>query len=244
MTTYEMHIPGEVCSYIIKTLRITPKEIAFTKLCEFILGQASKQLDPQRKGIAIVVAQCMPPSHGKVRTLRETIGLGTTPWVHDLGQNFRLLGIESLAGSAVAEGGLKSNRNLTDTSSRQAGYRDRWEMSAAATPIMRAGEIAGVLLASSTQPDYFAEPLNDLLDQYAGWLALLYENKDFHPTQNIALNVLPSYDKQRMLLANFSQRVADIMTGQAQDGHPITVDQAEYIVWQQIEAELLSSITS
>lgn len=239
MTTKEITIPADFCTHMIRMSRTMHKDIFFVKLCGSILNQAIKQFDPHLKGIAIIVAKCMPPSHGKVRSLRETIGSGTSPWDSDLNQSFRLLGAESLAGNTFPDDGVKTNADLSDPLNRAAGYRDQWEVSAAATPLMRANEFAGVLLASSTQPDYFDEPLKDLLVQYAGLIATFFETHEFYPIQQIALSALPSYEKQRPLLNNFQGSVSRIMSEKAQNRQPITVTQAENLAWQNIEVALL-----
>jgi len=239
MTTKEITIPADFYAHILRMSRTTHKDIFFTMLCGLLLNQAIKQFDVHHKGIAIIVAKCMPPSHGKVRSLRETIGSGTSPWDSDLNQSFRLLGAESLAGNTFPDDGVRTNADLSDPLNRAAGYRDQWEVSAAATPIMRANEFAGVLLVSSTQPDYFDEPLKDLLEQYAGLIATLCETNEFYPIQQIALGALPPYDKQRPLLDNFQDRVSRIMFEKAQNRQPITVTQAENLAWQDIEAALL-----
>lgn len=239
MTTKEITIPADFCTHILRMSRTMHKDFFFVTLCGSILNQAIKQFDPHLKGIAIIVAQCMPPSHGKVRSLRETIGSGTSPWDSDLNQSFRLLGAESLAGNTFPDDGVKTNTDLSDPLNRAAGYRDQWEASAAATPIMRANEFAGVLLASSTQPDYFDESLKDLLVQYAGLIATLFKTNEFYPIQHIALSALPSYAKQRLLLNNFQESVSRIMFEKARSQHPVTVTQAENLAWQDIESALL-----
>lgn len=239
MTTKEIIIPADFYAHILLQSRTTHKDIFFTTLCGFILSQAITQFDLHHKGIAIIVAKCMPPSRGKVRSLRETIGSGTSPWGSDLHQSFRLLGAESLVGNAISGDGAMTNADLSDPSSRAAGYRDQWEASAAATPIMRAGEIAGALLVSSTQPDYFDEPLKDLLLQYAGLFATIFETNEFYPIQHLALSALSSYEKQRPLLDNFQGRVSKIMAERAASQHPVTLTQAENLAWQEIEAALL-----
>src|SRR5579872_2362658 len=64
-----------------------------------IIKQALIQLDPHHYGMAITLAQCMPPSkNGKVRSLRERMGQGTHPWDADLENLSIFLATDSLAG--------------------------------------------------------------------------------------------------------------------------------------------------
>src|ERR1700676_1917096 len=64
-----------------------------------IIKQALIQLDPHQRGMAITLAQCMPPGkNGKIRSLRERMGQGTYPWDSDLENLSIFLANESLAG--------------------------------------------------------------------------------------------------------------------------------------------------
>jgi transcriptional regulator with XRE-family HTH domain len=244
MTTKEITIPADFYARTLRQLRTTQKDVIFTTLCGPILHQATQQFDLHRKGVAIIVAKCMPPSRDKVRTLRVTIGSGTSPWDSELNRSFRLLGVESLAGNAIPDQGVITNADLSDDASRAGGYRDEWEASAAATPIMRAGEIAGVLLISSTQPDYFDESFKDLLIQYAGLIAAICEPHEFYPIQSIALSALPDFDRQRRLLAHFQEKVSRLMARKTSSQNPLTLTQAENLVWQDIETALLWNRTT
>ena len=57
-----------------------------------IPSEIRKQLDPERIGMSISVVRCMPPKNGKIRSLRESEGLGTPPWGGDLEERALLLG--------------------------------------------------------------------------------------------------------------------------------------------------------
>src|SRR5205823_3346614 len=73
-------------------------------VCRQILQHALRRLDPEPFGMAITVAMCMPPAAGKktIRSLRESMGLGTPPWPGDLEHQSMFLGAESLAGYVVS----------------------------------------------------------------------------------------------------------------------------------------------
>src|SRR5581483_1549380 len=146
-----------------------PRILHFSSICDVILQQALKQLDPNREGMEITVVQCMYPApDGKIRSLREGLGRGTPPWNRELEQRTLFLGAESLSGYVVSSG-----RPLA-IPSRQQGLNlfpvqwVEWEESAMAYPIMMADQIAGCLLVSSTQPDYFLSLARQkLVQQYA-----------------------------------------------------------------------------
>lgn len=213
-----------------------PRILHFSSICDVILQQALKQLDPNREGMEITVVQCMyPASDGKIRSLREGLGRGTPPWNRELEQRTLFLGAESLSGYVVSSG-----RPLA-IPSRQQGLNlfpvqwVEWEESAMAYPIMMADQIAGCLLVSSTQPDYFLSLARQkLVQQYAELLLVAFEPDNFYNLRSIDLGRMPPYEVQRSYLGNFRQRVAETMIR-----HHLDVVQAERAVWQQIEEELL-----
>jgi hypothetical protein len=236
-------IPSEFYRRVHHTCATIPKNLRFTSLCNLILQQALEQLDPQRLGVAIIVARCMPPSHEhKVRSLLETMGLGTEPWGSRLEQHSILLGAESLAGHAITSVHLETNQNLRDSQSLSPGYRANWEESAAAAPIIFMGEVAGSLLVSSTQPDYFLPARCMLIESYAELITLAFAPEDFYKPQDIQLGVMPSYEVQKSYLSGFRQRAVEAMNQATRNQHPISYLQAEQLLWQQIEKELLQQL--
>ncbi len=235
-------IPSSFYKRVMHTVVHTPRSLLFSLLCDLILEQALKQLDPNRLGMAIVLVCCMPPASGqKVRSLREVLGRGTPPWREHLEQQARLLGIESLAGHVVTSGHLEVNHFWHISSGIAPGYRRLWEESAAAAPLLRAGEVAGSLLVSSTQSDYFSALRCALIEQYAELLTLAFAPHQFYEPERIELLPLPAYDVQLPMLSRFRQRVTAILTESARDGAPIHLLEAEQMVWQEIEADLFSA---
>ncbi len=232
------HISAEFYARVLRTRATLPKSLCFSSLCDLILQQALKHLDPHRAGMAIIVVRCLPPLHGdKIRSLRESLGRGTPPWGNSLEQQAILLGAESLAGHAVTKGYLIVNQHLKQ--SQFLGYRGEWEESAAAAPIALEGTIAGCLLVSSIQPDYFLPSRLALIQSYADLIALACESQDFYEPARIALGLLPPQQVQWVYLSRFRERVVETMTQATRNRQPITVLQAEQFVWQQIEEELL-----
>lgn len=231
-------IPGEFYARVLHTLSVTRESLRFASLGDLILQQALKHLDPSRLGMAIIVARCVAPGDGeKVQSLREQLGRGTPPWEPHLEQQGILLGAESLAGQALLSWHLESNPYLSSTS-LAPGYRAEWEESAVAMPILHQGKVAGSLLVSSTQPDYFTAEMHQLVEQYAELLALIFEPEEFYDWERIALAVMPSPEQQAPLLATYRMRLMQVM-GQAQKNHePLTYVQAERLVWKQIEQAL------
>jgi len=213
-----------------------PDVLRFTSICDMILQQALKHLDPNRVGMELTVVECMPPSStGMIRSLREILGRGTPPWRRELEQRMFLLGAESLAGYAIATG---RSRVVQDRFSEEHLYPVRWmagEESAMACPIMRADRVAGCLLVSCTQTNYFLPERQDLLQNYAELLSVVFEPRQFYPLSCIALGRLPLYETQRPHFASFRLRMSDLMQKQH-----MNVPDAEYQAWQQIEEVLLN----
>ncbi len=227
-------IPAEFYRQVHHTLPYLPALLRFSSLSDLILQQAVEQLDPHQLGISIIVASCMPPSgEQKIRSLRVRSGRGTSPWPRDLAQQAILLGAESLAGHVVSSGHIEMNQRLSDVFNAAPGYQDDWEESAVAVPIMLCGKIAGSLLVSSTQPDYFHISRYNLVESYAELLALAFDPEDFYNTQLIALWPVPPREVQLQYFSDFQLRVARVM-----HQHTLTIVKAESQVWQQIEQEL------
>ncbi len=218
----------------------TAEALRFWSICNLILQQALGQLDPDRLGMAVNVVRCMPPKDGKIRSLRESVGLGTPPWIGDLEQKAMFLGAESLAGYVVTSCRPNTIQNVEEEQSLIPAQRVEYEKSAAAYPILYSGRIAGCFLVSSTQPNYFlSQSRLSLIQSYADLIALAFAPEEFYDPQCIELRVIPLHDVQRKQFANFRQRVAQAMIKAAQKGQPINNIQAEQLIWQQLEEELL-----
>ncbi len=217
------------------------ESLRFWHISEMVLKQALAQLDPNRLGMAITLAQCMPPSYeGKIRSLRERIGKGTPPWMANLEHLALFLGLESLAGYVVQTRRLASVEDLREKNQLLPAYYTEFEVSSAAQPIWLGGRIAGCLLASSTEPGYFSQQRLALLGVFSNIMALALDPSDFYPSELIELRVLPNPAQQRPYLAAFQQRVRQIIIEAAQRQQPINNAVAERKVWQDIEREMLA----
>jgi transcriptional regulator with XRE-family HTH domain len=233
-------IPSEFYIRVLRTRATVPQVLRFSSLCDLILQQALEQLDPNRVGIAATVVRCMPPTADKkIHSLRESVGRGTPPWESNLDQQAILLGAESLSGNAVSLGRLVVNQDLSEEQSLSPGYHGQGEESAAAAPIMLEGKVAGCLLISSSQTSYFHQPRQTLIECYADLIALAFESTEFYDTRQIELGLVPFQDVQKLNLANFRQRLSETMFKAIKNQQPLTIFEAEQIVWQQFEAEML-----
>lgn len=233
-------IPSEFYMRVLEACAMTGKSQRFWTVSNLILGQALGQLDPNNLGMAITIAQCMPPSpDGLVRSLREVYGRGTPPWQPNLTREALFLGIESLAGYVVTKGRPIA---VEDRANRLGFYPvrwEKWEESSCIAPIWFEERLAGCLVVSSAHPRYFLPFRQALIERYARLMMLAFDAEHFYAQRDIQLLPMPDHEVQRQHAVNFRQRISDILTEAVQQQQPVTIEDAEHQVWQQLEAELL-----
>jgi len=214
--------------------------LLFWQISEMVIKQALAQLDTNRLGMSITLVQCMPPyQKGKIRSLRERVGKGTSPWPADLEHLSVFLGVESLAGYVVQSRRPASIDNLNKDHLLPA-YQTEYEVSAAAHPVMLEGRIAGCLLASSTEAGYFTPQRMSLLGAFSDIISLAFNKVEFYAPELVDLHIMPLAPKQRPYLASFRQHVTQTILGAAEQHQHIDNLEAERMVWQELEELLLS----
>jgi transcriptional regulator with XRE-family HTH domain len=230
-------LPYTFVREVLETRANSPDLLQFWAISRQILQHALKKLDPLSLGLAITVAQCMPPSQdGKIRSLRERTGVGTPPWPINLDEQGMFLGAESLAGYATKSFHYAKIDDLRVEKSLLPAYQAEHEVSAVAYPLMYAQRVVGCLLISSTQPEYFNSPARlALIQGYAHLMSLAFEPEEFYPAEQIEFFLMPAFSIQRTHFQGFRQRVVEIMKTSTTAAHPLTSIQAEQLAWQQIE---------
>ena len=229
-------IPGEFYMRVLRTLATTPKIIRYPTLGNLIIEQALKHLDPERVGVGISIARCLPPAHeDSVSSLLVDLGRGSPPWTQNMENESMLLGAESLAGYAAISARTVALSNLFSAGTTLPASVGMWERSAVASPIMLEGKVAGSLLVSSVLTEYFTPEQLLLVNNYADLVALAFEPVHFYDPQYIQLKVFPTQQEQQPAIRGFRKRVSEIMRMR----QPISIGQAERLAWQQIEEELL-----
>ncbi len=235
------YIPSDFFAHILNIRTTTTESLRFWRISEEVLKQALNQLDPNRLGMAVKLVQCMPPSpeDGKIHSLRERTGKGSTPWAADLEHDVLFLGLESLSGYVVE---MRHPHDDNDLRMKKAtpAIQDDYEVSAAAHPIRFEGKIAGCLLASSTQKSYFSAQRLGLLATFSDLISLAFTKEDFYDPDVIRLHVMPGIRTQRAILANFRQRVTMKFQEAMQQRLHLSNIQIELQAWQDLEQELLS----
>ncbi|GCF09407.1 GAF domain-containing protein [Dictyobacter arantiisoli] len=239
----QKEIDAEFYARVLAARAFANANLHFWSTCHLILQQAIGQLDAERRGMSIWVVRCMPPSghYHKVRSLRESVGLGTPPWMGNLEQEAMFLGAESLAGNVVTLFRPGVVQNLEKEQNLVPAARTAYEKSVAIYPILYGGRVAGALLVSSVEFDYFlSSARTNLIQQYADLIALAFEPEDFYAPEEIALCVMPSQQEQEKHFKHFNRMVAQTMLEASANNHPVDHLQAEMLVWKQLEEKFLA----
>lgn len=238
--TSEQEIPHKFIMELLDARSSIPDLLRFWSITRLVLQQALRQLDPERVGMAITVVRCMPPREKKIRSLRESVGLGTPPWGGDLEEKALLLGAESLAGHVTVSCRLEHIGDLKANKTFLPAYQVEHEVSAVACPIMHACRVAGCLLLSSTQLDYFApEARLSLVRGYTHLVSLAFNPDEFYDPEMMALHIMPPAPQQQAFFDGFRQRVLKRMQESAGSENRLASTEAEQLEWQRIEESLL-----
>lgn len=234
-------IPSAFYARVLQAYTNSPPILRTSAVGTLILQQLESQLNPQgRSGITIGIAQCVPPIQGhKIRSLRITFHRSTMATEQLLEHQTLFLGVESQAGYALNAGHPSIMQNEADILRMFPAHHFVLEKSAVAYPILLSNHAAGSLYISSTQADYFSQPYLELISSYVDLMVLSFEHNDFYNLSEIELSIMPSQSVQQSRLSTFQKRVKQKMLVAIQERQSLTRPQAERIVWQELEEELL-----
>ncbi|HEV2661266.1 MAG TPA: hypothetical protein VGU68_11735, partial [Ktedonobacteraceae bacterium] len=111
---------------------------------------------------------------------------------------------------------------------------DDFEASACAVPVTRGNRIAGALIVSSTQPNFFNDPMaSQAVLEYAQLLATALSEADFQPHASLNLRPFPDLKSQREQITR--SYVGRILTYARKNGTSRT--EAELLVRAEMEEE-------
>ena len=232
-------ISSEFFAQVLSIRTMTTESLRFWRISDMVLKQALLQLDPNSTGMAIKLIACMPPRNGKIRSIRECAGKGTPPWTADLEHDVLFLGLESMSGYAVESRHFVNNNDLRQNKTVPA-YQGEFEISAVAYPIHLEGRIAGCLLASSTQEEYFSQQRIALLGAFSDLISLAFDKKDFYKPSLLELRFMPPPEVQKPIIATFRERVTRKFQTMTRRDSRLSNAEVELEVWQEIEDQLLS----
>jgi CRP-like cAMP-binding protein len=166
------------------------------QITQAIFENALLHLDAERRGLAVTYAKVMQVHPDGIHSLCEAMMRGNYPWPFAL-ENHAYLGSTTLAGTAAILQRMQTWDNLEESERLQVEV-DTFERSACAYPVIRGGRIGGVLIVSSTQPNFFADPLAcEAVLEYAQLLSLAFPEEEFYPFSMLNLRPLPDLKWQR-----------------------------------------------
>lgn len=170
------------------------------QVTQAIFEYALQHLDAERRGLAITFAKAATPLIDGIHSLRETAMRGHDPWPSSI-ESKAYLGSTTLAGTAAMLQRMQI-WNDTDSNTRLQVEIDDYERSACAVPVMRGSRIAGVLIASSTQPNFFDDPAaSQAVQEFALLLGIGLVEKEFHQVSLLHLRPMPGLRWQREQIA-------------------------------------------
>jgi len=160
------------------------------QIMQVLFEHILQHLDPERHGLAVTYAKLMPPRADGVHSLVEVFMRGNSPWPFAL-ENHAYLGSTTLAGTAAMLERMQTWDNLSETKRLQVEV-DEFERSACACPVERGGRIAGVLIISSRQPDFFINLIaSQAVLEYTQLLSLAFREEEFVPFSQLNLVPMP-----------------------------------------------------
>lgn len=232
-------IPVEFYARALSNLAMAPSVMYRQSMQDLLLQQILQHLDPDRQGLAVTLAVCVPPRPGrKVRSLREIGGLATPPWPPTLGEKPMFLGAESLIGYAMLNARSFVINSRDETTFCPAHWTEH-ERSAAALPILQQARLAGGLIVSSAQEYFFTSPRIEVIENYTLLASMLFEAEETFAPEQIELRPMPLYKLQFPYFAGYNRRVLQKLAEVNETGQQITLQQARQYVWQDLEDILL-----
>ncbi len=232
-------IPSAFYHQVLSMLSSLPQEQIVWVPCKLILQHAYEQLAPQHKSVAVLLTQCVPPSAGnKVRSLRSIMAWGVSPWGGNLEQQSTFLGADTVPGRVVSLGYPITVQDYQDP--RQRGYESSVGVVSSCTyPLLRANRVIGTFGAISTLPEYFLPARQLLIQYYATLISTVFATSTFYPLEDIQLRTMPPAVVQLPYLKTLQKRIFQLMAEARDRKQSITSLQAEQLVWQQLEEELI-----
>ncbi|MDQ2884505.1 MAG: hypothetical protein M3Y39_00270 [Chloroflexota bacterium] len=211
---------------------ISEEDTRFWQVSQAIFEYALQHMDAERQGLAITFARLMPARKDGIHSLREAAMHGNPPWPFDI-ESKAYLGSTTLAGTAVTMQRMLV-WNSVGSGDRLQVEVDDFEASACAVPVTRGNSIAGALIVSSTQPDFFNDPMaSQAVLEYAQLLATALSEADFQPHSRLNLRPFPDLKSQREHITR--SYVGRILTYARKNGRSRT--EAELMVRAEMEEE-------
>ncbi len=197
---YIHEVQKEIYQHVLELAMMSQdREKRFWQIAQAVFAYALLHLDPEHLGLSITYAKLMPPQQDGIHSLCEVITHGTPPWPFTEESKI-YLGSTTLAGTAIIQQRPQVWNSKED--SRIQTQVDTFERSACATPIARDNAIAGVLIFSSTKPDFFADgAICRTAAEYGLLMSVALSDSQFYPFSRIHLRAMPQLRWQREQVA-------------------------------------------
>ncbi len=238
-------IAGSFYSQALSTYTASPASLRGSALRLLVLQHIVRQFSKINSGIEIVIVELVTPNDRvqKIRSLRITEGRGNPPFASTYELKPVLIGIESLAGSAIMHCKTFATQNKEELELQFPSdvIKGSYTVSMTACPILLADSLAGCIVASSSVENFFLPFRIDILKSYVDLLTLTFNNEDFYNRSSIELATMPDKKTQDTVLAKFQQRVTCIIMDSDDREIVLSRSEAEKIAWKQVEEEILAS---
>jgi GAF domain len=207
------------------------EETRFWQVTQAIFENALQHLDSEHQGLAVTYAKLMPPHIDGIHSLREVTMRGHAPWPARFDSKV-YLGNTTLAGSCAVLQRLQVWNNTEDN--RSLVEIDEHEHSACAVPIVRGSRIAGVLIVSSNQADFFKnQSACQAVNEYALLMGVAISDREFQPASLLHLRPMPDLHWQRQqLMQNYVDRIITYART-----HSTSRREAEFFIQHELELE-------
>lgn len=204
-------IPASYYETALRTLAATAEHVNFYAFSNLLYEQMVSQLDPGGIGLMIVPIYCVPPTDasGFVTKIQvQSNGYGTGPWKIRQVQHSFVLGKNSLAGVAVEKGYPVFTPEDYERIYTPHLLDDAEDIhSIGSFPLMKRGNIAGVLSVASAKEGFFTATRKRLITKYAEIFAVGMKDNLFYPPRQIRLESLESQREE--VLQKFSSILVD-----------------------------------
>jgi hypothetical protein len=227
-------VPRDIYRRVIELVVMTDDDdIRLWEVSQALFDHALRHLDTERRGMAITYAHLLPRHEdGYIHALREMAMRGNEPWPFVL-KSRAYLGSTSMAGATATLRRMQA-WNENESENRSQVEVDEYERSACAAPVVRGRRIAGTLIVSSTDADFFRHSMAcQAVEEYAQLLALALHERDFQPFSALRLRPMPGLAWQRAeLMQNYVPRIIAYARQ-----HQSSRQEAERIVEREMELE-------
>ncbi len=207
------------------------EETCMWQVSQALFEYALLHVDVEHLGLVVAYASLMQQHNDGIHSLYEVSRRSNDPCLTPI-EATAFLGSTSLAGATAV---MQRLQVWHDTDSGRTLFeKDEFVRSSCAAPVLRNSLLAGVLIFSSPQPDFFKNPLVcQAVAEFALLMAVAVSDRELHPPSLLNLRPMPDLTWQRRRIADtYLNRVI-----QYAGKHTIARHAAELRVQHEMELE-------